>query len=107
MPVKNMKISGGAAVFPVINQLKAEMFGIPAEILEENDTSALGAAMVAAIGADWYQNFEEAVKEICKIKEIVMPTGNYKEWLEKRYSIYKELYPALKQQYERLKEIRK
>lgn len=107
VPVKNMKISGGAAVFPVINQLKAEMFGIPAEILEENDTSALGAALVAAIGADWYQNFEEAVKEICKIKEIVMPTGYYKEWLEKRYSIYKELYPALKQQYERLKEIRK
>lgn len=104
-PVNSMKISGGAAVFQVINQLKAEMFGIPAEILEENDTSALGAALIAAVGVEWYQDFEKATEEVCEIKEVIMPTGIYKEWLEKRYSIYKELYPALKLQYERFKDI--
>ena len=102
---ESMKISGGAAVFPILNQLKAEMFELPAEILEENDTSALGAALIAAVGAAWYQNLESATKDNCKIKEAVYPTGIYKEWLEKRYSVYKELYPAVKLQYERLKEI--
>lgn len=103
---ETMKISGGAAVFPILNQLKSEMFEIPAEILEENDTSALGAAMIAALGEGWYADAETLVKDVCKIKEIVSPTGKYKEWMDKRYSIYKELYPAVKVQYERLKELR-
>ena len=101
----SMKISGGAAVFPLLNQLKAEMFGIPAQILEENDTSALGAAMVAAVGIGWYEDFGDAIKDSCNIKETVYPTGTYQEWLYKRYDIYKELYPAVKSQYERLKEL--
>ena len=100
-----MKISGGAAVFPILNRLKSEMFNIPAEILAENDTSALGAAMIAALGAGWYPDVETLAKDVCKMKEIVWPTGQYKEWLEKRYTIYKELYPAVKTQYERLKEL--
>ncbi len=102
---KTMRISGGAAVFPAINQLKAEMFGIPAQTLEENETSALGAAMIAALGAKWYSNLDEAMKEQCKIKDVIHPTGEYKTWLEKRYAIYKELYPAVKLQYEKLKEL--
>ena len=103
--VKNMIISGGAAVFPVLNQLKAEMFGIPTQTLEENETSALGASIVAALGAGWYKTLEEATKDLCKIKEIFYPTGGHIEWMQKRYSIYKELYPAVKLQYEKLKEL--
>ena len=106
LPANIMRISGGAAVFSLLNHLKAEMFGIPAAVLEENDTSALGAALIAAVGAGWYPDFETAIKDSCKIKEMIEPTGLYKEWLEKRFSIYKELYPAVKLQYERLKEIR-
>ncbi len=102
---KTMRISGGAAVFPVLNQIKAEMFGIPAQTLEENETSALGAALVAALGAGWYADLNEAMKEHCKIKDVIYPTGEYKAWLEKRYAIYKELYPSVKLQYEKLKEL--
>ena len=103
--VKTMTISGGAAVFPVLNQLKAEMFDIPAQTLEENETSALGASIVAALGAGWYTALDEATKDLCKIKDIIYPTGEYTKWLKKRYSIYKELYPAVKLQYEKLKEL--
>lgn len=100
-----MRIAGGAAVNPVLNQLKAEMFGIPAAIMEEEDTSALGAAMVAAVGAGWYVDFGEASTDLCKIKERIEPVGTYRGWLKKRFSIYKKLYPALKEQYEELRRI--
>ena len=103
---QSMKISGGAAVFPILNRLKAEMFGIPVEIMAENETSALGAAMIAAVGAGWYQDLQTAMTAVCKIKKTMLPTGMYKDWLDKRYLIYKELYPAVKLQYEKLKEIR-
>lgn len=103
---KRLRISGGAAVFSVLNRLKAEMFGIPVSVMEENDTSALGAALIAEVGTGWYADLESAAADACKIKETIEPTGEYAEWLKKRYSIYKELYPAVKSQYERLKELR-
>lgn len=101
-----IKIAGGAAVNPVLNYLKAELFGLPVAILEETDTSALGAAMVGAVGSGWYANIEDAIHQACRVKEQTEPTGKYKEWLEKRFSIYKELYPSVKQQYEALRRIK-
>lgn len=100
-----MRIAGGAAVNPVLNQLKAEMFGIPAAVMEEKDTSALGAAIIASVGAGWYADFREAAAVLCKIKEQIEPAGTYRGWLEKRFSIYKKLYPAVKEQYEELRRI--
>ena len=100
-----MKIAGGAAVNPVLNQLKAEMFQIPVTVLEENDTSALGAVMVAALGAGWYEGIEDAIQKICHIKVQIKPVGKYNAWLEERYSIYKKLYPAVKEQYKELRRI--
>ena len=100
-----MKISGGAAGNPVLNQLKAEMFQIPVAVLEENDTSALGAVMVAAVGAGWYESIEDAILNICHIKEQTKPVGKYNTWLEERYSIYKKLYPAVRTQYKELRRI--
>lgn len=102
-----MKIAGGAAVNPVLNQLKAEMFQIPSEIQEETDSSALGAVMTASIGAGWFADYEDAGKEMCRIKEQAEPSGRYEKWLQSRFSLYKELYPAVKKQYEQLRRMRK
>lgn len=99
-----LRIAGGAAANPVLNQLKAEMFGIPAAVMEEKDTSALGAAMVAAVGTGWYKSFDDAIEDLCKVKEINEPSGKYRAWMEKRFSFYKRLYPAVK---EELKEWRR
>lgn len=104
--VKTMVISGGAAVSTSLNLLKAEMFGIPAKTLEENDTSALGAALIAAVSIGWYPDIETAVEDSVKIKETIVPTESHKEWMRNRYSLYKELYPAVKNQYIKLKELR-
>ena len=102
---EQIKVAGGAAVYNTLNQLKADMFGIPVAVLEENDTSALGAVLTAAIGAGWYDSMEAAIAAACKVKEVIFPSYEYKEWMNKRYNIYKELYPAVKMQYQMLKEI--
>lgn len=92
-----LKLAGGAAVNSVLNYLKAEMFGVRAGILKEKDTSAMGAAIIAASGLGWDIEF-------CEISEYVEPTGEYHDWLFKRFEIYKALYPAVKEQFIKLKE---
>lgn len=102
----SMKIGGGASVNAILNQIKAEMFDIPVMILEEKDAAALGAVIVAAVGGGWYIDEKAAIADLCKVREKIEPIGNYRDWLLKRFEIYKSLYPALKEQYEKLKELR-
>ena len=102
-----MKIAGGAAVNSVLNQLKAELFGFPVDVQQETDSSALGAAMIASVGAGWFTDYDDVVEQVCSTKMRIEPTGKYNEWLKSRFCIYKELYPAVKAQYEELRRMRK
>lgn len=97
-----MCTAGGAAVNRTLGRLKAELFGIPVKILKENDTSALGACMVAELGVRRYQNVEEAMASSVMVEETLYPTGAYQEILEQRFAVYRELYPALKENFKRL-----
>ena len=90
----SITVSGGASKNPVLNLLKAELFGVPVHTLKENDTSALGAVRIAekALGV----KEEEACNEIA---DTYTPCGCYREILLKRYGIYKTLYASLKEQF--------
>ena len=99
---KEMRIAGGAAVNRTLGQIKAELFSIPVKILKEHDTSALGACMVAELGMKWYQNEEEAMTSSVKVEETIYPTGKYQDILKQRFAVYKELYPALKDNFKQL-----
>lgn len=103
--IKKIKISGGATRFSELNKLKAEMFKAPVAVMKERDSSALGAALIAAVGVGWYQDLKSAIEEVCTVQENVIPTGIYWECLRKRYQIYKALYPAVKVQYKKWREI--
>ena len=99
-----IKVAGGAAVNPVLNRLKAEMFRIPADIQEETDSSALGAVMIASVGAGWFADTDDAAKRVCRTKARIEPSGKYGDWLQSRFAVYKDMYPAVKEQYKKFKE---
>lgn len=104
---KELCIAGGAAVNQTLNRLKAELFATEAYTLQENDTSALGAAMAAGIGAGRYRDLSEAIGKCCKKKDRIVPTGQYDHFLKERYQIYKELYPLTKQQMKAIRRIKR
>ena len=90
--INQLTVSGGAAQNPILNQLKAELFNVPVLVLKENDTSALGAAKMAAKGLGMDTTFNQAVST-------VVPQGNYREILLKRHQVYKAIYPKLKEEF--------
>lgn len=103
--IEKIAVSGGAAEIGFLNVLKAELFDVPIEVVEESDVSALGACMVAAVGAGMYQNYNSVVEEWVRVKEKITPTGRYGEWFEKRFEIYKELYLSLEPLYSKWKNL--
>ena len=90
----NLTVSGGASKNKTLNILKAELFNTTVHTLKENDTSALGAARIAAnaLGID-------AIHRFNTVADIISPCGKYRDVLLKRYNIYKNIYASLKEQF--------
>lgn len=91
---------GGSAQDSVMAKLKAELWGVEIAVCEENDTSALGAAMLAMVGNGEYASLSDAIEKTVCYKTIAKPSGEYKEILLKRFEIYKNLYKNLKQSFD-------
>lgn len=87
--IQGVRICGGAAQNDDLNRLKAELFGVPVHVLKENDTSALGVIRLLT---------NENINEI---SYSILPTGKMRERLLERYEIYKSIYPALREQFEK------
>ncbi len=96
-------VSGGASQNIALNKLKAEMFHTSIYTLEENDTSALGAICVVAKAL----NLCDKNDSLNRISAVMEPDGKYRDLFMKRYSIYKNIYSSLKEQFENLANIRK
>ncbi len=93
---EKLVVVGGAARNPFWMQNKADVTGKGIEVPEVEDTSPLGAAMLAGIGAGLYRDETDAYESVRKNGKGYEPdlrmTKRYAEWFE----TYKMLYPALK-----------
>ena len=72
----------------------------------ETETSALGAAMAAAVGSGFCRGFAHAAEVFCRQEIAERPRGDLQALLKKRFSLYRELYPQVKHSYETLREVR-
>jgi len=93
-------LGGGSAVDPLMNRLRAELFGCPVLCVKENDTSALGAVMLAMLGNGVYTDLQEAISACVSYHEPIDPIGSYTKLLEGRFGIYRKLYGDLKETFE-------
>ena len=62
--IEKAYISGGLTNSPVINQLQADVYGIPLYHMEDSESTALGALMVALDGLGLYPSVEAAFEQI-------------------------------------------
>lgn len=97
--------AGGVSDNPLVARLKAELFDCPILGVEENDASALGAAMLAMVGAGYYSNLREALDHTVRYQTLAVPTGQYREQLLRRYEVYSGLYGHLKEDFAKFAEI--
>ena len=50
----------------MFNGIKSSLFGLPVVSLEESDTSAYGACMIASVSSGIYKDIKEAAKAMCR-----------------------------------------
>lgn len=94
--VAGLRVSGGGALGDLWNQVKADVLGRPMHLVREPEAGALGAAMLAARGLDWYGSFAEAVAGMVRVTRTWPPHPEVRAIYDARYRRYLALYPALK-----------
>lgn len=84
-PITRLRISGGGSLSDTAMQIAADVFGIPSERPLTHETSAIGAAIDAAVGLKLYPDFSSAVRAMTGVKQVFEP-------IPENCRIYKNLY---------------
>jgi xylulokinase len=93
---RSVRLSGGGARSPFWQQMLADVFGKPVSVLENQEGSAYGAALLALVGTGEYAS----VREVCKAAVHEVRTCEPQPAAQKIYAeghrTYCALYPAIK-----------
>ena len=95
--IQKTKLCGGGAKSPIWRQILANILNLEVEILETEEGPALGGAILAAVACGGYDKIEDAVKQIVKVKETILPQEELVEVYQKKYQKFRKLYPAVKE----------
>ncbi len=105
-PFSKLRVSGGGAQSPTAIQITADVFDLNVECPSVSETSALGAAIIAAVGLGYYADYPAAVAGMTSIRQTVQPIPKNRDVYAQLYErVYRKMYRQLKPLYQDLADI--
>jgi xylulokinase len=99
-PVESVRLSGGGARSPFWRQMLADVFNKRAAILETEEGSAYGAALLALVGTGRYASVPEVCRAAVRETGSIEPRADAAAVYAKGHKRYQSLYPALRSFYD-------
>jgi xylulokinase len=90
-----LRLMGGGARSRLWCGIKADVTGLPAEIQDVADASALGAALIAAVAAGIAPTLAEAIRRRECDLPFITPQPSCREAYDKSYRFYRDVFAAL------------
>ncbi len=93
-PPSQIRASGGGIRSELWRQILADVLEAEIATVTTEEGAAYGAALLAAVGAGWFQTVEEATGAVVRAESAALPSdgvGLYRA----NHELYQELYPAL------------
>ncbi|MFK7997786.1 MAG: FGGY-family carbohydrate kinase [Granulosicoccus sp.] len=90
--ITHMVAIGGGANSPLWTQMLADACGKPVHISTTVEASALGAGMIAAYGAGWYDTITEAANAMSGETTVIEPDISQHKRYQELLSIYRKIY---------------
>ena len=96
LDITDMAACGGGAVSALWRSMLADLYGCEVKTLSSKEGPALGAAILAAVGAGIYSSVPQACGAIVKQDKLCRPDAQRAQLYEQYYRLYRKLYPSLK-----------
>jgi sugar (pentulose or hexulose) kinase len=104
--INRIMVSGGGSQSDAALQLTADIFNLPVHRPHTFETSGLGAAINAAVGLGYFENYQQATKAMTHIHQTFTPIADNVVLYEQLYSqVYLKMYQQLKPIYKKIKQI--
>ena len=104
--IQKIRVSGGGSQSRNALQLTADIFNMSVEKPHTFETSALGAAINAAVGLKLYPDFKTAIGHMCHIGETFTPVPDNVRVYDRLYrKVYSRMYRKLRPLYNDIREI--
>jgi xylulokinase len=92
---ERLRLGGGATHSTLWNHIQADMYGTPVELLEEAESTALGAAILGGVGAGVFTDIAEGVNAAVRVRETIDPDAANHERCVETYAAYVDAYQSL------------
>lgn len=89
---KELVSIGGGAKSPLWLQIQADIFNKDIIRLESEQGPGMGAAMIAAVGLGWFENFSDCANQFIKIKTVYHPIAANVDRYSEYYQVYHQVY---------------
>ena len=96
VPVTAVRVSGGGARSAFWRQMLADVFGRQVVVLETQEGSAYGAALLALAGTGAAGSIAELCRTAIREVDSVEPRKAEHQIYERGHRMYQSLYPALR-----------
>ncbi len=104
--ITRLIVSGGGSQSDAAMQLTADIFNLPAFRPHTFETSGLGAAINAAVGMGYFNDYEQAARAMTRLEKNFLPDQKNVQLYDQLYQkVYRKMYRQLKPIYQQIKNI--
>lgn len=97
VPIESIRLGGGGARSVLWQQIQADIYGMPVELIEADEGGAYGTALLAGVGSGNWPSVEQACETAVRVAKRVQPNPKTVELMNRQYAEYRKLYPALRE----------
>jgi xylulokinase len=91
-----IRIGGGGSRSVTWQQILADVLETDLDVLAEQDASALGAAVIAAVGTNVHPDFETACGAMVRLQGSVEPDATRRNLYREYFAVYQQCYPRVR-----------
>lgn len=102
---ERFRLMGGGTHSALWCQIVADVLERPVEIAREAEATCLGAGMLAAAGAGLFPSIEDAAASMSGAGRSYAPDAVQSDRYAALFGVYRDLYPSLRDQFARLREV--
>ncbi len=100
--IERVRLNGGGAKSPLWCKIVANIMNVKVDKINSAEGPGFGAAILAAVGCGKFASVEEAAAKLIKVVETTEQDPELVAKYEKKYQVFRQIYPALKPVYEEI-----
>lgn len=93
--IDELRLVGGGSRSPIWNQIHVSALGVPGKVLDIADAAVTGAAVCAAVAAEFYPDFSAASDAFVRVGRTYEPVAEDTVIYTRAYEAYKAAFAAL------------